>query len=1377
MRNYHPFLIILTLIFYCQLSSSQQYLFDIERLTNEDGLAHVLTDGIFKDSKGYIWIGTKYGLNRYDGYNFKLYTKGEHKLQKHLGLYKIEEDNSGNLWLFHTAGTRRNIKLENDVNISAVDIFIPDREIAMPLDSFFNDSLPFKISDLDVMTSHDPKNRIWLGTKSGQLFLFHQNKFEKIFEEKGIRFTFFAIDNDDRIWIAWEENLISIDFNGEVLERRSLDGYARGLRAGKDNTLWLTTVGIESNTRIHKLWKKPEKAAQFERFYLSEQLDSLITGEGKNRYIYRNQAGHWFLNELTDAPFNKDFLVFDEFGNKLTALHPFFEKNFKPKITNQFEEGRNMWFSTVTGILKVKISKNPFQLIHQHLPVSDCRGITEDEQGNIYFMNRNIFKWNPNTQGLTQLTTEKSTYSLVLQDSLLWASRRTDGGLFYNLKTNEEQQFGKSEEVNPDYTTLKSKREGLFLIGRKQGLEYLDIHQYKKLPFTKYNEFTELRETAIYHLHQNAQGIWAATEKGIYLLNEEEGVLEHLDKKSGALPFDHIRHIYEDEENVFWLSTQGGGIIKWQPNRSQPASSKFQQLTTADGLSNDYIYAIYEDDYGKLWFSSDRGLMCMNKQTFEIKTYLEEDGLSHNEFNLSAHFKASDGTLYFGGLGGLISFHPSVFSDEKGNQNQTPLKVQSFGILEQDAEDLTDQTEDLKGRKEIVLKPSDKLFEIRFVLLDFDKKENHRYAYQIEGYDDRWQFMENNVLRINSLPYGNYLLKVKAQNVNQGWSKEELELLVCILKPFYLRWWFILASILAVFGTIFAVVRRREIVLKRDRQRLEEEVRKRTREIEEDKKIIEKDKAVIEAQAEELKTLDKAKTRFFSNVTHEFRTPLTLVIGPLEQMTEEASLPIIFKRRMKGVLKNARHLLTLINQLLDLSKIESGNMQTEVTRGDIIGYTRELVNRFQVLAKNKKQQLNFVSPRDKWETHFDKNKWDKIIYNLVSNALKFTAEGENIQVSLVKLKKEGQDFIRLDVRDNGVGIAKKNLSQIFNRFYQVDGSSTRTAGGTGIGLALVKELVELQGGEIWVSSEVAKGTTFEIYLPVLKTENAAPLTSEPPLELELPVLPKEEKSTAFTAILNTEEQQKLELLIIEDNEEMRDYIRYCLDDSKYNITEAENGEIGVKKAQTLIPDLIISDVMMPKMNGFEVTTEIRKNVSTSHIPLILLTAKASLESRLEGLQRGADAYLTKPFSPQELAVRIQKLIALRQLMQARYQNGIPASEKTTEEFQKEDEFIIELRQYILDNLEDNDLSGDRIGKHFGMSRVHLYRKLKALTNQSVSEFIRTIRLKRAMELLKTGKFNVSEITYRTGFSSIQHFSRTFKKEFGKSPSEVRATSA
>ena len=366
--------------------------------------------------------------------------------------------------------------------------------------------------------------------------------------------------------------------------------------------------------------------------------------------------------------------------------------------------------------------------------------------------------------------------------------------------------------------------------------------------------------------------------------------------------------------------------------------------------------------------------------------------------------------------------------------------------------------------------------------------------------------------------------------------------------------------------------------------------------------------------------------------------------------------------------------------------------------------------------------------------------------------------------------KDKQEFIRLDVKDTGMGIGKDQLRHVFNRFYQIDGSATRAQGGTGIGLALVKELVELQGGQIKVSSEPGKGTSFQILLPVLKAEAATPLANSPAPEaiFDPEIVEAGNESTAIAPAL--EKSEKLELLIIEDNEEMREYIRYCISEDRYNITEAADGEEGIEKAQALIPDLIISDVMMPKKDGFAVTQAIRGNLNTSHIPLILLTAKASLESRLKGLQRGADAYLTKPFSPQELALRIEKLIEIRRLLQQRYQNGPPST--SGDAYRQEDEFITELRAYVLEHIDDADLSGDRIGRHFGMSRVHLYRKLKALTDQSITEFVKAVRLQKALELVREGKYNVSEIAYQTGFSSVSHFSRSFKQAFGKAPSEV-----
>ena len=457
-----------------------------------------------------------------------------------------------------------------------------------------------------------------------------------------------------------------------------------------------------------------------------------------------------------------------------------------------------------------------------------------------------------------------------------------------------------------------------------------------------------------------------------------------------------------------------------------------------------------------------------------------------------------------------------------------------------------------------------------------------------------------------------------------------------------------------------------------------------------------------------------------------------------------------------------------------MSKLEDGQMKTEIVHGDLVEYTEKIVERFQPTAIKKDLKLGFKASEKNWKTNFDKNKWNKIVYNLLSNAMKFTPDGGSIKLNLAKEQNKGNEFLQFEISDTGVGIASEHLPQIFDRFYQADNSPTRAQGGTGIGLSLVKELIELQGGEITVESALGKGTKFKILLPVLRSEKMANSIIELQ-EKDLLRLPEVKKnhgdiseSIVGQSIKNIERtKDKLDLLLIEDNNEMREYIRSCIDESKYNISEASDGAEGLQKILTEVPDLIISDVMMPKKTGFEVVKAIRNNMTTSHIPVILLTAKASLESRLEGVRGGADVYLTKPFNARELVLRIKKLIEIRQSLQKRYSGQQPISQNGTPTL--EDEFIANLRGYVLKNIDVVQINGDVVGRHLGMSRGHLYRKLKALSGMSISEYVKAIRLEKAKELLKEKRWTISEITHKTGFSSISHFSRSFKAAYGKSP--------
>lgn len=547
--------------------------------------------------------------------------------------------------------------------------------------------------------------------------------------------------------------------------------------------------------------------------------------------------------------------------------------------------------------------------------------------------------------------------------------------------------------------------------------------------------------------------------------------------------------------------------------------------------------------------------------------------------------------------------------------------------------------------------------------------------------------------------------------------------------------------------------------LKQDKAHLSQLVKERTAKIQEDKEV-------IEAQAQKLKRLNQVQKEFFTNITHEFRTPLTLVIGPLQQLLK-GKFPKKVKAQFNMMLKNGQYLQTLINQLLDLSKLESGQMQLERSQGDLFAFTKDLVQRFEPLANEKNQSLNFYSSKGHLATHFDKDKWSKIVYNLVANAIKFTNIGGYIQVDMLKeTNADKSEKVRLLVQDTGVGIGQENMTKIFNQFYQIDGSSKRMQEGTGIGLTLVKELIELQGGQIFVHSKEKYGTSFEVEIPIF---SQLPIEEISTNEIQVPntmIAQTPPQSVEFIDNL------PLEILIIEDNTGMQYYIKNCLESFNYRIRVANDGDEGIKEALNNAPDLIISDIMMPKKDGYEVVSSIRQDIATSHIPIILLTAKSSLESRLEGLERGADAYLTKPFSPEGLILRVRKLIELRQLIQTHYQkNATALFTEATPMLKKEDEFMQKLQSIILENLVNEALSSEWLAQNFLMSRTNFYKKVKALTNHTVGKFINIIRLQEAEKLIKTGNNNLSSVAYQVGFSSPSQFSKVCKRIYGKAPSE------
>ncbi len=1362
-KAYHHIILILSILGSGYSLAAQAYLFDTQMLTTENGLANLMTSSIYKNQRGIMWMGTKYGLNSYDGHEFKLYTKEKNGLSANRDIVRIAEDEKGKLWLFHGEGR---FLYPHEKTMYDISIFDPKAERAIPFRAYFKEQAPFAIDALLNLRGNDPENRLWLSTKDGQLFCYKAGQFKKVFEKSGSIFQYLAVDSNGEIWLAGRKELIQISAQGELLKTIALPEQIGGLWIDEEK-IWGMTIREDraKGLKAKQLFSIVKQTEEYLPFHLASRPNAIAENETpivlercpSNRFWYANIEGE--LN------------IYASTGEWLYSYQDPFYQRFLNGFNDFFVEDDLLWIATEMGVIKTRIKKNPFTLIHQSKGYSDTRGITEDEQGNIYFLQTEIYRWNPKKASLAQITKTAGAMCLIYQDSTLWSGSygRKILGIQLDLKTGKEVRYKGSPQEIYASTALPSTLPGQYIVGISKGLAVIDLTTQTVLPYNSSALHTELgrklQATRVWYLYENKQGLWATTENGIFLLKKGGAVLQHFCKANGHLPFDRIIHLHEDETGVFWLATQGGGVIRWEPARSAQDTSVYEQIRTQEGLSNNYIYAIYGDEYQNLWMPSDFGLMQMDRKSLQVKTYFKADGLPHDEFNSTAHYQAQDGKLYFGGLGGLISFDPARFAEEKNNE--TPFEFTAYYLLEADKAKISDRTHLLYQDADLEMQPTDKLLELHFTLLDYEMPKNHRYAYKIEGHTDYWVHTKENYVRITNLPYGNYTLRVKGKRYNSEWAAKELSLGITVLQPFYYHKGFLLAVFFSFLALGFLLFKWRVNSLEKDRSTLELEVQNRTRQIKLDKQL-------IAEQAAALRKADEAKTRFFSNITHEFRTPLTLIMGPVEQLLQQDFSKKV-QQQLSIVLKNSRHLLSLINQLLDLSKLESKQMAIELTYGDLLGYTKELTTNFQTLAEQKEINLTFVTNQEDWQTYFDLDKWHKIVYNLLSNAMKFTPRGGQVAVSLTKEDRGITPWIKLIVKDTGIGVEKMAQQQIFDRFYQADASATRTKDGTGIGLALVKELVELQSGKIMVTSSPQQGTTFEVTLPVPEQTRSSVLPGQfelAPQNSFLPELVTIEKEKS----VGSPRKEALQLLLIEDNVELQAYIQSCIDSSIYEVTTAQDGEEGLEKALAIIPDLIICDVMMPKKNGFEVVAAIRSQLCTSHIPIILLTAKTALESRLAGIKHGADAYLTKPFNSTELILRIQKLIETRKALQQRYAQATtdpllteriaPAS------FLKEDQFLKDLHCFVKEHLQSPNLNGDLIGTHFNISRMQLHRKLKSLTNTTISEIIRDTRLTTALDLLQKGEANVSEVSYRTGFSSPAHFSRTFKKKYGKPPSEA-----
>ncbi|MBO9616420.1 MAG: response regulator [Dyadobacter sp.] len=1346
------------------------YVASVKHYGPENGLAHREVNAIFQDRQGFMWFGTKFGLSRFDGKTFTNYTKDRNGLDFD-DIQSIAQDADGLLWLMGPFGESR-ISLFNPLTGATIPfekkfgkkhigtyLNMPQRLLGSPNGTiFFANYIPAMLS------SYHPKS----GLRHVRLSRFKQLTIRQV----TVRNTVWAIA-DGRV-------LVELTAEGRVLRQF---GHAEIMFTG---CLGHRNAGSEffypatdSATRAAKVYGIDESGNQFE--LPRAQQPDLLHPLFPICYTFDKTGAVWDGARLRDSTGKILLDISDQLTGEAVVNRSFFA-----------DQNGAMWLGTSFGVYQVKVVPNYFRRLFYNAAYTGektaaIRGITVSGDGVYASLEKfGLYTCNAKGESVRKLLSEpRYGPTVALLDH---PPGRLMLGLGHYLVDYERKTGTQKAYQLPDNTTiwaLQPFADDRWLAGGRLGLWWVDLKAGRVESFTRYNQFQELAQSHVLYIAPDSKGtFWICSGTGLYTIDPVRGITARYwsgGKGRFYLPADVYEHFYQDQNGIYWLGTANAGLIRWDQSRNT-----YRQFRHSEGLTNDNIHAIYPDRRGRLWLSSDRGIMQFDPVRLITRAYFTQDGVTNDEFNRTSHFQDKTGKLYFGGLNGVTSFDPRDFENEKP-QDPLPMRLVSFRQFDNSLGQLTDKTEELAKTWEIIVRPGEHTAVLEFTMLNFADAEKNVYAYQLKGLDNTWTQQTESTLRLGNLPYGKYQLLIRGQAANGQWSANTLTIGVDVRKPFYLQTWFLVLAGMLLIAGIWGWLKWRIWNHQQEQLRLEVEIRHATARIEQDKEV-------IEGQARSLHALNEAKSRFFANISHEFRTPLTVILGMTSELKRYKPDEVVERGRRAADLieRNGSSLLRLINQILDLSKLESGTMSWQPVRADLVRFTRYVAESFDTMAAAKNVQMHCHSDEDDLEVDFDKNKMQDILSNILTNAIKFTPAGGQVYLRLTTVavtgensesvggqeyyeavspvQQPGSEWILIRIHNTGPGIEVDKLPLIFDRFFQVSGQPTSGTGGTGIGLALVRELVSLMQGGLSVRSIPGEGAEF-----VVRFRRTRQAPSGSLLQAEL-VPGSSDPSDAIGPAGEGAEENPV-LLLVEDNDDVATYIVSAIG-TNYRIIRAGNGQEGIDLALENIPDLILTDVMMPLKDGYELCDTLKSNPATSHIPIVMLTARAGTSDRISGLRRGADAYLTKPFQREELEVVLGNLLRSRRRLQAYYSlramgSPEPGLAPVEENESVENLFLQRLRSALEAQWGNNEASMEAIYQEIGMSRSSLHRKMIALTGMSVTRYDRSLRLARAKYLLTSTPMSISEVAYAVGFEDPKYFSRLFSEQFDHSPTEFR----
>lgn len=1383
------FKIILLLVLVSTILSAQSDNLRFEHLTMQKGLSSNNVNCILQDQYGFMWFGTENGIDKYDGYSFSNYShdpKDSSSISDNM-ISDIQEDDFGNLWIATNRGLNR---------------FDP---VSSKFERFFHDpNNPNSPSDNVINTLYiDDNKNVWIGTFQGldKLVINPENKNNEKYNFKNFRIdttqkdsyknviNVIYEDSDGVLWIGTTDGLFSFDKNTDSFDPylydpenpNSISGnHVRSIYEDKNHNLWIGTSQVfESGSFVpnrsgllNRYDKKTNQFSHYERnedpYYISYVSSIVEDHSGTLWFGAMENHGLYQYEKHTNQ-----FLRYGHYQNNPYSI----SSNF---VTDLFVDNSGiLWIATHQGgISKYDPTKEKFKHF-EHLPgVDNClhfnkvSGIIEDSFGKVWIGTKG------NRIGFYDLKTglfenyerlqyyggnpEKDTKNLsfpyimdILEDNSknIWIGTVIGLNKYDRTTKTYKKYFEKpGDPNNPNFISsshticLLQDKFGFLWIGTHNGLNRMNIEtETFKHYFSNPNDPTTLSTNIIHYIHEDKEGdLWVGSFGGglnLYDRNTDQFIrYSHDPSNNYSLSDNRVCVINDDDRGNIWIGTMMG------LNKFNKQTKKFTLYTTRDGLCNNYVVGILEDDRDCLWISTKNGLSKFNPDDQKFYNYDESDGLQSSEFNKMSFHNGKSGRFYFGGNNGFNMFFPDSI---KENPLIPSLLITAIKLSNKHVP----LNQSIFETKEIQLRHFENDISFSFVALNYTNSHKNQYAYQLQGYDDSWNYCgTQRFANYTNLAPGDYTFRVKGSNNDGIWNKEGTSIKIIITPPWYeTNLAFVIYFIF--IGLIIFLAWHFQMRRLRIRHQLEME----------------------HLEAEKYQEIDRLKSRFFANISHEFRTPLTLILSPIEQLINHN-----FKGNIEDayltIRSNAKKLLRLINQLLSLSKLEVGQLKLQVSEKDIIPIINRIINLFSSMAESKNIDFICTSPKS-LSMYFDEEKVETILNNLLSNAFKFTPENGIIEVAVSNCNVDKDlsaavttitNFLEIVISNTGSHIPEDQLDKIFDRFYQVESNNHKE--GTGIGLSLTKDLIELHHGKISVKSEHGNKTTFTILIPTAKnnykSEEIVKSKSDP-TELE-EIYPEIELPETKINTDKTTIQELPKVLIVEDNAEVRNYLRKNLEE-RYYVLAAENGKIGFEKAEKELPDLIISDVVMPEMDGYEFCHKIKSEITTNHIPVILLTARAAREDKLEGLKTGADAYLSKPFDLEEIFVRIENLNQQRKDLKERYLKEALFGIDRITSHPSEKEHIEKFTQIINQNIENADYTVDNFALDIGLSRSQLFLKIKAWTNQTPQEFIRLCRLKKAAELLKDKSQNVTEVAFAVGFKDVSHFTRSFKKQFGKTP--------